>query len=262
MKLCVLDKDGTLVRPASGAEFPQSPTDQELLPGVKEAIDRMRATGWTFAIASNQGGCDWHDSQAMNLKPGDLFRGRHEDDNLYGKTYKVVGVEKIENGIEVDALFNETRWHVDKWVKADIGIDFRFTDGDRVLVQYKTIEEAIEEMQFAADLCGIRDFAFCPESAGEKMICQIKATVDGVDRWMPAKQYHEDDYNIGKFRKPSPGMLNFFERMFSPVMPGDRAIMIGDRPEDEAAADAAGFRFLDASEWRSGADVEEVRSFS
>ena len=44
-KLLILDKDGTLVRPKSGNEFVQHPEDQELLPGVVEAIARYAANG-------------------------------------------------------------------------------------------------------------------------------------------------------------------------------------------------------------------------
>ena len=56
MKLLILDKDGTLVKPKSGGEFVQHPEDQELLPGVAEAIACYAADGWSMAIASNQGG--------------------------------------------------------------------------------------------------------------------------------------------------------------------------------------------------------------
>lgn len=55
-KIAILDKDGTLVRPKSGAEFVQNPEDQELLPGVAEAVARLVAEGWDLAIATNQGG--------------------------------------------------------------------------------------------------------------------------------------------------------------------------------------------------------------
>ena len=55
-KLLILDKDGTLVRPKSGGAFVQHPEDQELLPGVAEAIARYHVDGWRMAIASNQGG--------------------------------------------------------------------------------------------------------------------------------------------------------------------------------------------------------------
>lgn len=55
-KLLILDKDGTLIKSRSGNEFVQSPDDQELLPGVVEAIAQYAADGWKMAIASNQGG--------------------------------------------------------------------------------------------------------------------------------------------------------------------------------------------------------------
>ncbi len=55
-KLLLLDKDGTLVKPRSGNEFVQHPEDQELIPGVAEAIERYAADGWAMAIVSNQGG--------------------------------------------------------------------------------------------------------------------------------------------------------------------------------------------------------------
>ena len=257
MKLAVIDKDGTLTTSVSGAKFPQSPTDQKLLPGVKEAIDRLRADGWTLAIASNQGGCDWFDFPGVELKTWDLFRGRHEDDHLYGKIYKVVGIEKTENGIEVDALFTETRWHVDGWVKADIGIDFRFAENDRVLIQHKTISSAFKEVTFAADLCGIYQAYFCPSMAGNSIVsCGL---IDGS--WRDLSQSlsdveflrRSDEPEIFNFRKPSPGMLQYAESICSEKIT-DR-IMIGDRPEDKEAAGAAGFRFLDATEWRNGASA-------
>ena len=63
MKLAILDKDGTLVKPISGHTFVQSPTDQQLLPGVEKAIARLVSDGYTLAIASNQGGVQsWHKS--------------------------------------------------------------------------------------------------------------------------------------------------------------------------------------------------------
>lgn len=236
MKLCVLDKDGTLIRPASGAKFPQTPTDQELLPGVKEAIDRMRADGWTFAIASNQGGCDWHSVKAETLAVGSVFK---EDEPAKANT--VIDI-----------------WEEGSWLEVRGSVeDFTLDPKEDVLTRYKTIGEAIEEMQLAADLCGIDNVIFCPSLSGSSAIEMLKVKrgwfVDGV-----APKIAE---RVGNFRKPNPGLL-----LFSKITKENQnkrfadLLMIGDRPEDKAAADAAGFRFLDASEWRSGADVEEVRS--
>jgi D-glycero-D-manno-heptose 1,7-bisphosphate phosphatase len=54
--LVILDKDGTLTESASGNTFVQSPTDQQLLPGVAERIVELNAKGVRLVIASNQGG--------------------------------------------------------------------------------------------------------------------------------------------------------------------------------------------------------------
>lgn len=54
--LLLLDKDGTLIRPKSGAQFVNKPWDQEPIAGVESAIARYVADGWTLAIISNQAG--------------------------------------------------------------------------------------------------------------------------------------------------------------------------------------------------------------
>lgn len=54
--LLLLDKDGTLVRPKSGAKFVNDPIDQEPLPGVVATLDAYCAAGWDLVIVSNQGG--------------------------------------------------------------------------------------------------------------------------------------------------------------------------------------------------------------
>lgn len=56
MKLALLDKDGTLVRPRSGEQFPITPDDQELLPGVSEKVSQIHADGYMLVVVSNQGG--------------------------------------------------------------------------------------------------------------------------------------------------------------------------------------------------------------
>lgn len=54
--LLLLDKDGTLISPKSGAKFVGDPWDQKTLPGVKETLKKYAADGWDMAICSNQGG--------------------------------------------------------------------------------------------------------------------------------------------------------------------------------------------------------------
>lgn len=54
--LLLLDKDGTLVKPKSGAQFVNAPTDTEPLPSVIETLINYSAEGWELVIISNQGG--------------------------------------------------------------------------------------------------------------------------------------------------------------------------------------------------------------
>lgn len=56
MMLYIFDKDSTLIKSKSGQKFINSVEDQELIPGVKEKIDQLKANGHKIAIAFNQGG--------------------------------------------------------------------------------------------------------------------------------------------------------------------------------------------------------------
>jgi D-glycero-D-manno-heptose 1,7-bisphosphate phosphatase len=58
MKILFVDKDGTLVSPASGAKFTNRPWDQAALPGAHEAIARFVADGYKPIMVSNQGGVE------------------------------------------------------------------------------------------------------------------------------------------------------------------------------------------------------------
>lgn len=189
MKLCILDKDGTIVSPASGQTFVQSPEDQILLPGVAERIAAMRADDWLFVICSNQGG---------------------------------------------------------------------------VYAGYKSMQDTIAEMRFACGLIGCWESYFCPCDPKTDGDYCIEVSQRGDQNYWFSREWNGtklvDDlvwdmsydmaHSIG-FRKPSPGMLRIaIEKRAR--KPKD-ILMIGDRPEDKAAAEAAGTRFLDAEDWRSGA---------
>ena len=54
MKLCILDRDGTIN--ADSADFVKSPSEWEPLPGALEAIARLNHAGWHVVVASNQSG--------------------------------------------------------------------------------------------------------------------------------------------------------------------------------------------------------------
>ena len=108
--LYVFDKDGTLVHTRKDG-YVESPEDQVLYEGVREKIDRLRAEGHALAIASNQGGCDWHEVKARSLERATTFMLRHPEDHLFNKIYTVVNIEPSEDGISsVTASATETVW--------------------------------------------------------------------------------------------------------------------------------------------------------
>ena len=55
-KLLLLDLDGTVREPVSGAKFINEPKDQFIFLGARNAIDRYSATGWNVIGITNQGG--------------------------------------------------------------------------------------------------------------------------------------------------------------------------------------------------------------
>ncbi|MGL4378767.1 MAG: HAD-IA family hydrolase [Microcoleaceae cyanobacterium] len=56
MNLLLLDKDGTLVIPSSGAKFVKSPWDQSPHKKASSILDSYKEKGWDIAIISNQAG--------------------------------------------------------------------------------------------------------------------------------------------------------------------------------------------------------------
>jgi D-glycero-D-manno-heptose 1,7-bisphosphate phosphatase len=113
---------------------------------------------------------------------------------------------------------------------------------------HKTLGEAIEEMRYCLQLLAEFDIEidramFCPDFDGlECHAVGDKYTLSSTD----LDCYF--DSLIGSYRKPGSGMLLLAAREAL-----EDAWMIGDREEDRLAAEAAGFGFLDADEWRKGA---------
>ncbi len=55
-KLLLLDMDGTVRRPKSGAKFISSPDDQEIIPEAVRKIEEYHQGGWLCVGITNQGG--------------------------------------------------------------------------------------------------------------------------------------------------------------------------------------------------------------
>ena len=139
-KLLVLDKDGTLTRPKSGNTFVQNPEDQELIEGVAEAIARYVADGWTLAIASNQGGCHKISSEAQYIPIGAY--------------------------IEVGGIAERCEYLGDKGEDILFNGYYLIPKTTLIKYQYKSIDMAIAEMQYALQLTGIDIAFFCSDMEG------------------------------------------------------------------------------------------------
>jgi D-glycero-D-manno-heptose 1,7-bisphosphate phosphatase len=223
-KLIVFDKDGTLTQPISGNTFVQHPEDQQLRPGVAQKLEQLRAEGWTMAIASNQGGCAVFEIAAADLKPGMRLR-----DDLYPDGFEILSVKPAgEESTQVE--FDSEGLPV-----------VTLEPNNRMFeVFYKSTRMAIAEMKFALKLTGMEAAFFCPDMDGEKLWAvieqEIASEVTGLYK------------RCGSFRKPDPGML----RAVAQWACFDDALMVGDRPEDQAAALAAGFDFCWADDFFGG----------
>lgn len=120
---------------------------------------------------------------------------------------------------------------------------------------YKSLEDAIKEQEYTLELFPqIRCILFCPDFDGS----QCWAVTSHVYRVKPVP-CHEESWSrkyIGTFRKPGAGMLKLSIDLYmlkESIQGGllNKAIWyVGDRPEDEQAAAAAGINYLDAAIWR------------
>ncbi len=120
-----------------------------------------------------------------------------------------------------------------------------------VALGHKTLNAAIAEMRFCLQLfSGISEGYFCPcapKKPGDH--CWVvhrrpdfERAIDWTINW---KGVDEPPYRTD-FRKPNPGMLHYAMWLNTP----DQVLYVGDRPEDEQAAAAAGVPFMDAAAWR------------
>jgi histidinol phosphatase-like enzyme len=233
-KLIIFDKDGTIVEPISGGTFVQHPSDQRLRPGVAEKLEQLRGDRVMMAIASNQGGCSVFEVLAEDIRPGMSI-------DLDGQWAKV---------LEVEATTRNTH------LLTDTG---RHTISGLFDARYKSIDDAYDEMKFAMKLMEpylhyetLNQFRgiFCPDMDG-KTAHVIKArSPQGEYRRSIALEY---PVKATGYRKPAPGMLIDAEQWlrWSNIDVTER-LMVGDRPEDQAAAAAAGFAFEWASDYFGG----------
>lgn len=87
-KLLILDKDGTLVTPASGKKFVHHPEDQVVLPGVHEAIAQPKQ----FLAWVDQGKI--LTASSIHLLPGEDFYCLYFTDTSFLKPFEALPPER------------------------------------------------------------------------------------------------------------------------------------------------------------------------
>lgn len=225
-KLIVFSGIGTLTTPISGADLPESPIDQEIFPEVRSKLEALRKSDWSIAIVSNQD-CEWNQTEAQHLKAGSEFKLLRTDDV---HTVKIVGGEWVR--------------HSDKSLRTLVKTeakDFYFKSSELVLTRHKSIDTAMREIQFTADLCGIWEAIICPTKTGKHL---YSLGADPSWSWRSMLVSTEDSW------MPGSGMLDHLKELRGPNL--SRCVMVGKEPEDRIAADLAQFEFIDGEDLRSG----------
>lgn len=106
----------------------------------------------------------------------------------------------------------------------------------------KTLESCFKEQRHTLKVVPqLHKIYFCPDYEGK----QLGIVMRGHHHLM---EVEKDDPYFGflqSFRKPEPGMIQYIKTSHE----CDRLLFVGDRPEDEQAAEKAGIDFQWAKDW-------------
>ncbi|MFN6460806.1 MAG: polynucleotide kinase [Nostoc sp. DedVER02] len=120
------------------------------------------------------------------------------------------------------------------------------TNQGGVAAGFKSIEDAIAEQRYTLEIFpDIFWICFCPDFEGKTAYIVTRKKVQQFTRGLTRELF-------ASFRKPGHGMI---ELVTSEFLKGGMSVdssylMVGDRPEDEQCAAAAGIDFLWAHIWR------------
>jgi len=107
-------------------------------------------------------------------------------------------------------------------------------------VGHKNLEAAFEEKQYTCLLLPqLEAIYFCPDFAGQ-VLCRADRDT--------AIEVKVESSKYSSFRKPGCGMIQYCLSLYAGD--ADRCWMVGERPEYEKAAVAAGINFIAADVWR------------
>jgi D-glycero-D-manno-heptose 1,7-bisphosphate phosphatase len=165
-------------------------------------------------------------------KDGTLVKPRHWDTKFVQKPWD----QKLIDGVYYYLKNDYKDWH-----------HVIISNQGGIAAGHKTLESTFLEMEYCAELLPtVKDIFFCPD-------------FEGATCWRMWEPWDSDEYHIlydngqdvkecdavGQFRKPNPGMLKLAMHLFG----CDEVLYVGDRPEDEGAANAANIPFMWAHDW-------------
>ncbi len=178
------------------------------------------------------------DGTLVRPKSGNTFVQRPEDQEL---------IEGVAEAIQ--------RYVADGWTIAIA------SNQGGVAAGYKSLDDAIVEMQFCLRLCksiGLTYGFLCPDDGGSCVKVERHHGENDGRRFINSGrglwQIHDAPFK-GKYRKPDNGMLLLAKEVLFFGAEVNQKLMIGDRPEDQGAAQAAGFDFMWVEDWRKQASL-------
>jgi D-glycero-D-manno-heptose 1,7-bisphosphate phosphatase len=137
--------------------------------------------------------------------------------------------EPIEGATKTIEIYHQEGWTL-------IGI----TNQGGVAAGHKSLKSAIEEQQKTLEIFPLLSYIyFCPDFEGNLCYGVSRENIDLIHEIR--KEF------LGQFRKPNCGMISASLKNFKNL---SKALMVGDRSEDEEAAKNAGIHFLSADIWR------------
>ena len=129
------------------------------------------------------------------------------------------------------------RYHAEGW------LIFGASNQGGVAAGKKSLEDCgLEQICTLRLLPQIHKIYFCPDYDGRQLGCVYPTSF----------QMLRATTGYSSFRKPGSGMIEYVLATHSV----DECLFIGDRPEDEQAADGAGRPFMWAEAWRAGAELK------
>lgn len=138
----------------------------------------------------------------------------------------------------IEGVTTVLRTYTDLCTCTDPWIIVGITNQAGVAAGHKSMPTCIEEQQYTLELLPeLKEIYFCPDFEGRKCFRVTRHNYHNHSQTRWFRQY----------RKPNPGMLKLAMVRHNHLP--DNCLYVGDRPEDETAAQRAGIAFQWAWDW-------------